>query len=533
MTKRITSKWNEAKVIKELLELDGNDLSNKVLRKEHSGLHSACIRIFGSRKKALLAAGLDYEDTLKTIPWTKDRVLSTIQTLYLNNTPINFKFINSYHSILRKKAEKFFGSWGNAVDAAGLNYEDVKKNNVWVKPYLAEDGILYASQTEGLIADCLYKMRGNNLIKEYVPQEIIAAGKNWASSFSVILNNNAKLWLEVDVSDYRKKKEQFEEKLTFLDKANYFYCKVSSHTSLQNIIERYTLWYTIPQVNTLITSHINPDGDAISSMVAVYKHIKATGNQVVIKAHGEIPKNLAWMFEGIDIVKKIPDWVENIVVLDCGVERIGWEIPKGLPVFNIDHHISRVEDNDPDNNIHVIKACSTAGLLYTRFGIKDELLLVGVYTDTLFTKSISEVFHLINEFNIDEDKMSEFLSKINSNPDKKIWNLLSKTKVNRFKNGFLFAELEDFGAPDAIEVLMQILFKVSESVCLIYGKNKMVKLRTSNISLDLSKVAEEYGGGGHPYAAACQINSISEFKIAIRSLQVCKSQDGYEEGKNV
>ena len=465
------------------------------------------------------------------IPWTKEKIISTIQTYHLNNIPLNFKYISSNYPDLRKRAEKVFGSWGEAIDAAGLDYDKVKKNKGMSHPFLAEDGILYPSQTEGLVANELYLLKNESKIIDYQTQQAVVPGKEWTCDFVITLLNGAKFWLEIDSPTNSKKVDQLNEKIEHYKKASLFYYKVSSANNIKNIIERFTGWFTLPIQNCVITAHKNPDGDALASMAALYNYITKNGKQAVLKIGGEIPKNLQWIIDDIEVVKKIPDWAEILYVLDCAPirDRIGWEIPQ-IPIYNIDHHNFRIEENDPDNNVHVIDSCSTAAILFSRFGLKDDILAVGVYTDTFFTKKIYEVLHFLLELNLDEQELFSYISRINTISDKKLWDLLNSIKIHRCRNGFTIAETEVNHGPDIIEGLMQILMKLSESVCLIYGREKSVKLRTSNQSLDVSELAKEYGGGGHEYAAMCRINGkISEFKSKITSLVVPKNMDGYEE----
>ncbi len=528
VSKRV--KWTESDVIEKLKNLPEDDLIDKNLRKNHSKLYNACIKLFGSRKNALVAAGINYEDTLMNVPWTRDRVVSAIQMHHLNSIPLNFKFISLHHTKLRKTAEKFFGSWGDAVSAAGLDYEAVKKNKGWCKPFLAEDGVLYTSNTEGLVANELYELKSENKIINYEVQQVITSGQEWTCDFLITLRNNSQLWLEVDGVEKGKKVEDSKDKIKYYEKANFFYYKVSSESNVKNIIERFTNWYTIPIKNCVITSHKNPDGDALSSMVVLYQHIINNNCKAVIRVGGNIPKNLIWMLEGIEVVKKVPDWAEMTFVLDCAPdkERTGWELPQ-LPIYNIDHHTVRMEENDPDNNIHIIKACSTAAILFTRFGIKNNLLIVGVYTDTLFTKQVYEVLHFLNKLGIEEEELNAYLSRINVSSDKRLWELVQTAKTHRCRNGFTIVETESNFSPDVIENFMQILMKLNESVCFIYGREKSVKLRTSNPELDVSKIAIEYDGGGHPYASMCRISGkVSEFKNKITSLSVVRLKDGYE-----
>jgi phosphoesterase RecJ-like protein len=530
-------KWTKDEIIKALKSLPEEDLVEKHFRKKHGALYNACIKVFGSRKKALIASGIDYESTLQYIPWTRERIISSIQIFHLKKLPLNFKYISTYHSRLKRRAEKFFGSWGKAVEAAGLDYDEIKKNKGWAKPSLGEDGILYASQIESLVANKLYKLKEEKRIVNYTPQADVVPGRKWTCDFSIKLLNGADFLLEVDgLGDNRKKAEQFKEKLDFYDQAGVLYYKVFSPNNIENIIDRFTSWYSIPIKNSIITSHKNPDGDALASSVALYKHLESNGKSVALRLSGKIPRNLEWIVSGCNMVKKLPDWTESIIVLDCApmTDRIGWELPKNVPIYNIDHHVSRINDNDPDNNIHVIDACSTSSILFNFFGISNDILVVGVYTDTLFIKRLTEVFNFLSKINMDEQKISKYISVINANPDKKLWKLLNESNVHRCRNGFIIVEiLED--SPDVIESFMQILSKLSESVCLIYGKDSSVKLRTSNTALDVSEIAKQYGGGGHPYASMCSANGkLSEFKSKIVSLEVPKliEMDGYGESKN-
>ena len=91
-----------------------------------------------------------------------------------------------------------------------------------------------------------------------------------------------------------------------------------------------------------------------------------------------------------------------------------------------------------------------------------------------FTKHITEVFYFLDDFNMDEEKLNSFISKVNVNTDKKVWDILTTAKVRKCRNGFVIVETDEFGSPDVLESVMQILSKLNESVCFIYGKHKMV-----------------------------------------------------------
>jgi len=131
--------------------------------------------------------------------------------------------------------------------------------------------------------------------------------------------------------------------------------------------------------------------------------------------------------------------------------------------------------------------------------------------------------------NIEANELESYISRVSINTDKKLWDLFQEVKTHKCRNGFVIIETDiDYG-PDVIEHFMQILMKLNESICFIYGSDRNVKLRTSNILIDVSKIASEYGGGGHPYAAMCKVEGKrSELKSKITSLSISKTPDGYD-----
>ena len=105
--------------------------------------------------------------------------------------------------------------------------------------------------------------------------------------------------------------------------------------------------YTIPLINTLISFHKNPDGDSLSSAAAIYHYLISNKKRAAIKFKGNIPKNLKWVIEDVEICNTLPEWAELVIILDAEPteERIGWKIPDNMSVLNIDHHAYRIKDH--------------------------------------------------------------------------------------------------------------------------------------------------------------------------------------------
>lgn len=258
--------------------------------------------------------------------------------------------------------------------------------------------------------------------------------------------------------------------------------------------------YRIPLRDSLVVGHANPDGDSLSSVKAVLNHLRAAGKTAVARVIGKVPEHLSWILPEEDTPKDLPE-VEQTIVLDCGPEpeRVGFEVSG--PVINIDHHITRAEAHNPRKKTYVLDRCSTAAALILDFGIVDDILLVGLYTDTLFMRSWNELQRCFKKFKISDEKAQLMLSSCRPMRDKKAFAALQKAKIHRCRNGFLIAEIDETDPAVVLEVA-STLFRYSESFCLIDGNN-MVKLRTSNENLDVGSIAKIFGGGGHPYAAGC------------------------------
>jgi bifunctional oligoribonuclease and PAP phosphatase NrnA len=156
--------------------------------------------------------------------------------------------------------------------------------------------------------------------------------------------------------------------------------------------------------NILLICHINPDGDAVGSQLALYHFLKARGKDVGMIAPNYLQEFLKWM-DGADQIKifikerkkcrKMIEEADLIVMLDFNQSnRLGETedlvIASQAPKVVIDHHL------DPEKFVSLIISdparCSTSELVHEivckingeqfidkRFA---EALYVGIVTDT-------------------------------------------------------------------------------------------------------------------------------------------------------
>ncbi len=207
------------------------------------------------------------------------------------------------------------------------------------------------------------------------------------------------------------------------------------------------------------------------------------------------------------------------------------------PVVNIDHHVSRISEHSPKHKVYVLDRCSTASALILDFGVIDNVLLVGLYTDTLFMRSLNEVFKSIKKLDIDDGTATEILGAIK--PHRYMQALLSiqNAKIHRCRNGFVIVEVEETDQAVVLEI-MDTIFKYSENVVLIDG-NTNARLRSSNKQLvesgKIAEIAKIFGGGGHAFASGCDISGKrTAFLGVIKQLEVPEHKmtiesDGYED----
>ena len=66
--------------------------------------------MFGSWKDAIEAAGLDYSTIRRYRRWSRDKVIKTIKEIYAKGKPINSSFVQKSNKPLYMAAIKRFGN---------------------------------------------------------------------------------------------------------------------------------------------------------------------------------------------------------------------------------------------------------------------------------------------------------------------------------------------------------------------------------------------------------------------------------------
>jgi phosphoesterase RecJ-like protein len=285
----------------------------------------------------------------------------------------------------------------------------------------------------------------------------------------------------------------------------------------------------------LIVSHVQPDGDAISSTIAVRWLLDRLGKRSLMINEGRVPPRLAFLPYAGEIVnygeRKPERTFRAVVAVDCAdFSRIGLVrelFAESFMLLNIDHHPT----NDAFGAVNLIRqdAAATAEILFDlieRAGIPLDaeaatVIYTGLLTDTggfRYSNTSPNVMAAASKLltaGVDAYQIADRLLERMTMPQLKILQRglarLQFTEDGRV--GWLYIEPDDLaetGASgedleglvnyarniDGVEVGM--LFKGMED-----GSVK-VSFRSAG-KADVAAIAQRFGGGGHIRAAGCRL----------------------------
>ncbi|MBN1870722.1 MAG: bifunctional oligoribonuclease/PAP phosphatase NrnA [Candidatus Omnitrophica bacterium] len=300
----------------------------------------------------------------------------------------------------------------------------------------------------------------------------------------------------------------------------------------------------------LISTHVNPDPDALCSELALAIYLKSLGKTVTIVNHEPVHSR----FHFLPRARSIKSYDQNkrvvydvAVIVDCGeLSRIGKVqnlIQKEKILINIDHHITN--DRFGDINLVMPMASSAAEVLYellrrAKCTLTKNLamhLYVGIMTDTgsfryenttartheivaeLLRHRISavDVYRKLYEI-IPFSDLKEFMKVISGfdmfYSGKVVCVQLRKKALSKFSGEFdlrdtIFKFLRSIKSVEVFVVLTEI------------DKNRTrVNMRSTN-SFDVAKLANRFKGGGHRRASGCMINKniLSAQKDVLREIK--------------
>ncbi len=297
----------------------------------------------------------------------------------------------------------------------------------------------------------------------------------------------------------------------------------------------------------LVTAHVNVEGDALGSQLAMKELLTGMGKEAFILDSDPVPEHYMFLPKASEVSNKF-DKVgafDAAIVLDCPTLNRTGKVrdlikSRAVPVINIDHHIS----NEKFGSVNWVEPnASSAGemvfRLFKETGVKmtKEVALslyIAILTDTgsfNYDNTSSATHEIAGEllgYGLDPAVVSESVYERRSVKDINLLGLVLATiRVN--KSGMI-AHLEvtkdmlkktgaDLAKSEGLinfarsidGVKVAILFKEDQQE---KGKiNISFRSKGNGDAADVNKIAAIFGGGGHAKASGCIVaGSLKEVK---------------------
>lgn len=285
----------------------------------------------------------------------------------------------------------------------------------------------------------------------------------------------------------------------------------------------------------LVVTHVSPDGDAIGSLLAAGRILNSLGKSDVVMACDDgVPVNLRFLPGATNVAKSITPPFDLVVSVDCSDERRAGEAYRSAvlfqdgrpPVINIDHHVTNTDFGDI--NLVLPGTVSTTEALVRLMHLWDVpvdrdtavCLLTGLVTDTLCFRTANvtpSVMRVAGELMEQGAELSSITSHtVNRRPFDAIryWSTLLQTvqlddgivSVYTTRDARRAAGYQVDGDASIVSFLITA-WEANMAVSFIEADDGRVEVSLrAKPGFDVSGLALELGGGGHPTASGCTVD---------------------------
>ncbi|MDM5271298.1 bifunctional oligoribonuclease/PAP phosphatase NrnA [Sulfurovum sp. zt1-1] len=276
-----------------------------------------------------------------------------------------------------------------------------------------------------------------------------------------------------------------------------------------------------------ILSHINPDADALGTALGIY-HILSSNHKgkkiEVVNASKVLPRYLDFLPHYQKIKHKM-DYEKGLVITcDSGsLDRLGFDV-SGRELINIDHHQSNTNYGSINVVLPELAASSqVAYMLFKELYPLDQPAATCFYTallsDTRYfttssvTAEVLDVAKAFVEAGVDPAFVSEnFTQRKPLGAFRILQRALASLSLHQeARVASLFVTKEDIAASGATVPDMDGIVDYGKSLatveiaCFVMELEEGLRISLRSKSVDVSKVAKAFGGGGHKVAAGFMI----------------------------
>lgn len=290
----------------------------------------------------------------------------------------------------------------------------------------------------------------------------------------------------------------------------------------------------------LITSHLNPDGDAIGSEVGLSRILRTLGKGAKIWNRDPTPPLFRplpgsdHIHVGTEPPAGYPEAFDRIVVLECPeIDRCGLENLDSLPVLNIDHHLG----NDHYGKVNWVDSAAPAvGEMILRLAksLRAELdeetataLLLTIVSDTggfRFSNSTPAAFEAAAELvrlGGRPEWIAQWLYESRSLASLRLLEQMLPTlqvapEDPRIATALLTTEMFEQAGASSVDTEGLVDYPRSVAGVEVAGLLRQTDASRWKISLrsrgavDVQKLALRHEGGGHRNAAGCYMEGAGE-----------------------
>ena len=273
-----------------------------------------------------------------------------------------------------------------------------------------------------------------------------------------------------------------------------------------------------------IITHVNPDGDAIGSLLGLGLPLRAAGKTVTLVTEKPIPDRFTFLTSAETIVQTVPAEADFAVAVDCSdARRLGNH--QHTPIaLNVDHHVT----NQMFGRYNVVRstALSTTEIL-TDLVREWQLpltpdaanaLLCGLVTDTLgfsVPATTPHTLRLAGDLVAAGANLSQVYRQglnLQTLTAIRLWGVAFDRLQQR--DGLLWtslplAEKQRIGYParddaDVVNVIRNIEGSDVYVILVEHGPRE-VKISWRSEWMDVSQIAQQFDGGGHKPAAGATV----------------------------
>lgn len=284
--------------------------------------------------------------------------------------------------------------------------------------------------------------------------------------------------------------------------------------------------------NTIIlTAHMQPDGDCLGSMLALYQYLMAMGKDVRMVLDDDVPA-LYHFLPGHEAISKPTAELINadlLIVLDASdIERIG-KVKEHIhaPILNIDHHLTNTKF--ADYWYIDTQSAATGEIIFQLLTMLEARITTDMAT-CLYTAIATDCgFFCYANTTVQTMHYAADLMEYGARPHiiaehmetKSLENVLTLGKVLETLTLHYHGQIATITiTPDILNALdstegfidyPRVIDGVDVAIMFKVMTNNMIRISLRSKILDVSKLAFSFGGGGHARAAGCSmIGSIDD-----------------------